>query len=151
VYAALDSSALISLAWAGQLQLLADVPVDLVVPAEVVAETVDEGLDCGYADAVAIATAVKALTVADPVGARTVDEAVLSVGRRHGTLVTNDLALGRRAANVAVRWLRTADLVVLCVRAGRSSPDRGAAAVRALRSAGRITDELARSYLEELT
>jgi rRNA-processing protein FCF1 len=150
VYAVLDSSTLISLAWSGHLQLLDDVPLDLVVPAEVVAETVDEGLDHGYADAAAIATAVKALTVAEPVGARTVDEAVLAVGRRHGLVVTNDLTLGRRAANVAVRWLRTADLVVLSVRTGHIGPDRGAAAVRALRSAGRLTDELARTYLEEL-
>jgi predicted nucleic acid-binding protein len=150
VYAVVDSSTLISLAWAGQLQLLVDAPLDLVVPAEVVQETVEEGLDHGYADAAAIGTAVKALATADPAGTRTVDEAVLKVGRRYGLLITNDLALGRRAANFSVRWLRTADLVVLCVRTGRITADRGGAAVRALRSAGRLTDELARTYLEEL-
>jgi len=150
VYAAVDSSSLISLAWAGLLHLLVDAPLDLVVPAEVVEETVVEGLDHGYADAAAIGAAVKALATADPVGTRTVDEAVLTVGRRHGLLITNDLALGRRAANFSVRWLRTADLVVLCVRTGRISAGQGSAAVRALRSAGRLTDELARSYLEEL-
>jgi rRNA-processing protein FCF1 len=150
VYAVLDSSTLISLAWAGLLQLLLDAPLDLVVPAEVVQETVDEGLDHGYADAAAIGAVVKALATTDPAGTRTVDEAVLTVGRQHGLLITNDLALGRRAANSSVRWLRTADLVVLCVRTGRISADQGGAAVRALRSAGRLTDELARTYLEEL-
>jgi hypothetical protein len=150
VYAVIDSSTLISLAWAGLLPLLDDMPLDLVVPAEVIAETVDEGLDHGCADAAAIGAAVKALVTADPVGTRTVDDAVLTVGRQHGLLVTNDLALGRRAANLSVRWLRTADLVVLCVRTRRMSYDRGRTAIRALRSAGRITDELARTYLEEL-
>ena len=150
VYAVVDSSTLISLAWAGLLHLLDETPLDLVVPAEVVAETVDEGLGHGYADAAAIAAAVKALTTADPVGARTPDEAVLVVGRQYGLLVSNDLALGRRAGNFSVRWLRTADLVVLCVRTGRIGADRGRTAIRALRSAGRLTDELARTYLEDL-
>jgi predicted nucleic acid-binding protein len=151
VYAVLDSSTLISLAWAGQLELLERVPLELVVPAEVVAETVAAGLDHGHPDAAAIETALKSVDVADPVAAATVDEAVLAVGRRHGLLVTNDLALGRRAANLSVRWLRTADLVVLCVRTGAVTATGGGAAIRALRSAGRITDGLARTYLKELT
>ncbi|MFL6130470.1 MAG: hypothetical protein ACJ73E_15590 [Mycobacteriales bacterium] len=79
------------------------------------------------------------LTTTGPAGTRTVDEAVLAVGRRYGLLVTNDLALGRRAANLSVRWLRTADRVELCVRTGRISADRGVTAVRALRSAGRLS------------
>jgi len=150
VYAVLDSSSLISLAWAGLLDLLETAPVDFVVPAEVVGETVDEGLSQGYPDAAAIDAAIKALTIAERVGASTADDAVLAVGRRLGLLITNDLTLGRRATNVGVRWLRTADLVVLCVRTDRISPLRGVAAVRALRSAGRLTDRLARAYVEEL-
>jgi predicted nucleic acid-binding protein len=150
VYAVVDSSTLVSLAWAGQLELLGLAPLDLVIPAEVVAETVEDGLDHGHPDAAAIETAIKALRVAAPVAAPTVDQSVLAVGRRHGMLVTNDLALGRRAANLSVRWLRSADLVVLCVRTGRIPAVRGVAAIRALRSAGRITDGLATTYLEEL-
>jgi hypothetical protein len=151
VYAVLDSSTLISLSWAGQLGLLELAPLDLLVPAEVVAETVEDGLGHGHPDAAAIETAVKALRTADAVGAGTVDDSVLAVGRRHGLLVTNDLALGRRAANLSVRWLRTADLVVLCVRTARITPTRGVAAIRALRGAGRITDGLATTYLRELS
>lgn len=151
VYAVVDSSCLISLAWAGLLDLLGCAPVDLVVPGEVVRETVEDGLGQGYPDAAAIGAAVKPLTIAEPIDADTVDESVLAVGRLHGIVITNDLALGRRAANVGLRWLRTADLVVLCVRTDRIGRARGAAAVRALRGAGRITDDLARAYLEELT
>ncbi|HEX6756471.1 MAG TPA: hypothetical protein VF109_11090, partial [Mycobacteriales bacterium] len=151
MYAAVDSSTLVSLAWAGQLKLLELAPLDLVIPAEVIVETVEDGLDHGYPDAAAIEAAVKALRISDPVAAPTVDESVLAVGRRLGALLTNDLALGRRAANLSVRWLRTADLVVLCVRTGRIPAVRGVAAVRALRGAGRITDGLARTYLKELT
>lgn len=150
MYAVVDSSTLISLAWAGQLELLEHAPLELVVPAEVRAETVDDGLDAGHPDAAAIETVLKALVTADPAPARTVDESVLAVSRRHGVLVTNDLALGRRAANLSVRWLRTADLVLLCVRTGRVPAARGIAAVRALRSAGRITESLAAAHLEEL-
>ena len=109
-----------------------------------------DGLDLGHADAAAIETATKGLTRAGPAGGRTADESVLRIGVRHGLVVTNDAALGRRAANLSVRWLRTADLVVLCVRTGRISPARGVAAIRALRSAGRLTDSLTRAYLEEL-
>ena len=148
--AVLDSSTLISLAWAGVLELLEVAPLTLVVPAEVIRETVLDGLDLGHADAAAIETATKGLTRAEPAGGRTADESVLRIGVRHGLVVTNDAALGRRAANLSVRWLRTADLVVLCVRTGRISPARGVAAIRALRSAGRLTDSLTRAYLEEL-
>lgn len=153
---AVDSSTLISLAWAGQLDLLSCSPVPLVVPDDVRREAVVEGLARGHPDAVAIEWAIKALpdgtseTGSTPTGSPTVDHAVLEAGRVHGALLTNDLALGRRAANVGMRWLRTADLVVLCVRAGEVSKARGAAALRALRDARRITEDLLDAYLEEL-
>jgi predicted nucleic acid-binding protein len=153
---AVDSSTLISLAWAGQLELLRHTPVDLVVPHEVHQETVTEGVARGYPDAAAIEQAIKlihepaAATPASKAEMDTVDHAVLEAGRTHGALLTNDLALGRRAANLGVRWLRTADFVVLCVRIGTVDSDRGVAALKALRSAGRITDELLGAYLEEL-
>jgi predicted nucleic acid-binding protein len=155
---AVDSSTLISLAWAGQLELLRHTPVDLVVPHEVHQETVTEGVARGYPDAAAIEQAIK--LIHEPAAAApaskaememdTVDHAVLEAGRTHGALLTNDLALGRRAANLGVRWLRTADFVVLCVRIGTVDSDRGVAALKALRSAGRITDGLLGAYLEEL-
>jgi rRNA-processing protein FCF1 len=154
---AVDSSTLISLAWAGQLELLGHSPIALMVPEEVRRETVLDGLAHGYPDAAAIEQAIKSIpdvgteSARDAAEIHTVDYAVLEAGRAHGALATNDLALGRRAANLGVRWLRTADLVVLCVRADRVSADRGVAALRALRSAGRITDDLLHSYLEELS
>ncbi len=76
---------------------------------------------------------------------------MLEASRAQGVLVTNDVALGRRAANLGIRWLRTADLVVLCVRTGSIGPQCGVAAVRALHSAGRFTEDLLYAYLEELT
>lgn len=45
----------------------------------------------------------------------------------------------------------TGDLVVLCVRTAGLGPERGAAALRALHSAGRLTDDLLDAYLEELS
>lgn len=87
----------------------------------------------------------------DLAGMDTVDQVVLEVGRQHGALLTSDLALGRRASNLGIRWLRTADFVVLCVRIGKVSTDQGIAALRALHSAGRITEALLRDYLEELS
>lgn len=151
MYAVLDSSSLISLAWAGALDLLDNLPVDLVVPAEVARETVEQGLSGGYADAAAIESAIKRLQVAEAVDADTVDDSVLAVSREHGVLITNDLTLGRRASNVGVRWLRTGDLLILGFRTGSVGQTRAVAVVRALRSSGRITEYLARAYLRELT
>jgi hypothetical protein len=159
VRAALDSSTLISLAWAGQLELLRHTPIPLVVPGRVRRETVIEGMDRGYPDAAAIEQAIKDLPDAelagDPDDASQVDEpvdhVVLQAGRVHGALVTNDLALGRRAANLGVVWLRTADLVVLCARTEMLSVERGVAALRALHHAGRITESLLHAYLEDLS
>lgn len=152
---AVDSSTLISLAWAGQLELLSRTPIPLIVLPEVRHETVTEGLARGYPDAAAIEQAIKTFpspTPEDdrPAGSHPVDHAVLEAGRRHGALATNDLALGRRAANLGVQWLRTADLVVLCVRTSTVGKDRGVTALRALRNAGRITGELLDAYLEDL-
>jgi predicted nucleic acid-binding protein len=150
VKAVVDSSVLISLAWAGLLDLLRDSPLDLVVPTEVYGETVLQGLARGHADAAAIEDAV--LPLASQVTGVTdnVDAAVLRLGVDAGLLLTNDLALGRRAANLGVGWLRTADLVVLCVRRGRIDRRQGRAGLRALHHAGRITGELLEVYDEEL-
>lgn len=148
-----DSSTLISLAWAGQLPLLGCAPVALVIPAEVRREVVDEGLARGYPDAAAIESTVKVIADAgrsEELRDLPVDDAVLVRAREHGVLLTNDLALGRRALNTGVRWLRTADFIVLCVRSGGLDRLRGVAAVKALRAAGRITEELLDAYLEEL-
>lgn len=148
----MDSATLISLAWAGQLVLLSRAPIEFVIPAEVRQETVVDGFDRGYPDAVAIELAIKELpATGESVSADSVDSAVLQAGRTHGALLTNDLALGRRAANLGARWLRTGDLVVLCVRTGRLDTAGGAAALRALHDAGRLTDDLLDAYLEELS
>jgi hypothetical protein len=128
-----------------------------VVPDEVYREAVVEGVARGYSDVAAIEQAIKLIHDSTPDASTstaemdTVDHAVLEAGRTHGALFTNDLALGRRAANLGVRWLRTADLVVLCVRTGAVDTDRGVTALKALRSAGRITEELLDTYLEELS
>jgi rRNA-processing protein FCF1 len=153
---AVDSSSLISLAWSGQLALLQRAPLPLVVPAAIRHETVVEGLARGHADAAAIEQAIKDLH-ADPTEGgddltemESTDSAVLEVGRQEGALLTNDIALGRRAANFGVRWLRTADFVVLCVRTGTLGGEQGVAAIHALHDAGRITDQLSAAYIEEL-
>lgn len=153
---AVDSSTLISLAWAGQLELLSHTPLPLIVPHEVRHETVTEGLARGYPDAAAIEQAIKAIPSPTPepdrpAGSHPIDHAVLDAGRTHGALATNDLALGRRAANLGVQWLRTADLVLLCVRTSTIDKDRGVAALKALRSAGRLTEDLLHAYLEDLS
>ena len=131
------SSTLISLAWAGQLEFLSHAPIPLIIPEEVRQEAIK-------------AIPSPAPESHRPAASQSVDEAVLEAGRRHGVLATNDLALGRRAANLGVHWLRTADLVLLCVRTSTVSKDRGIAALRALRSAGRITDDLLNAFLEDL-
>jgi hypothetical protein len=131
--------------------MLGCVPLRPVVPAEVRRETVEDGLARGYADAAAIERAIAELPVTEGSITGTVDAARLEAGRAKGVLVTNDVALGRRAANLGIRWLRTTDLIVLCVHTGSIGPMRGVAAVRALHSAGRLTEDLLRAYLQELT
>lgn len=148
--AVLDASTLISLAWAGQLDLLRHCPLELVVPAEVQQETVTAGLTRGHSDAAAIETAIAPLESQPPGAAGSADAAVLHLSRSMGTLITNDVALGRRAANLGAGWLRTADLVVLCVRSDRIASERGLAALQSLYSAGRITADLLDAYRKEL-
>jgi len=104
--------------------LLGWVRLRLVVPTEVRRETVEDRLARGYADAAAIERAIAELPVTEDLITGTVDAAVLEAGRAQGVLVTND-ALGRRAANLGIRWLRTADLIVLCVHTGSIGPQRG--------------------------
>jgi len=75
---------------------------------------------------------------------------VLAAALGVGTLVSNDLVLGRRAANLGVRWLRTADLLILCVKTGTVNQDDGRAVLNALHASGRLTSALLTSYLEEI-
>lgn len=146
----LDTSTLISLAWSGQLGVLTRAPIELVVPDVVRQEAVDSGHAAGYPDAAAIDAAIGGLGTISTQAATTTDQAVLSAGVDVGTLVTNDLALGRRAANLGARWLRTADLILLCMGSGSLSADDGRAALGALHAAGRLTPTLLASYLEAL-
>lgn len=148
--AVIDTSSLISLARAGQLSLLDLVPIDLVVLDVVVGEAVAEGLAGGHADAAAIESTLSGRDVASGAPGTSVDAAVLGAAIDAGMLLSNDLALGRRARNAGARWLRTADLVILVHRLGRLDVEQSRAAVDALLHSGRITPELARTYLEEL-
>jgi rRNA-processing protein FCF1 len=146
----LDSSTLISLAWSGQLGLLQRMPLELKVPEAVRVETVESGLAHGHVDAAAIDTAISAVEEIPTTHYENVDQAVLEAAVKVGVLATNDVALGRRAANNGVRWLRTADLVVLCVRTGRISHTAGTAALEALHNAGRISQKLLNDYRREI-
>jgi hypothetical protein len=145
-----DTSTLISLAWAGRLDLLSRVPLQLVVLEAVHQESVVDGLSHGHADAAAIETVTAALPrLADPPG-RTVDDMVVAAAAQEGAVLCNDVVIGRRVHNLGARWLRTADLVVLLIHTGRLAADEGSAAIGALHDAGRITDALRQDYLEEL-
>ncbi|HZI97284.1 MAG TPA: hypothetical protein VFD41_07130 [Actinomycetales bacterium] len=150
--AVVDSSTWISLARSGLLPLLGQVDLEPVVPAVVHDECVRAGLAGGHADAAAIESVLERLevvgTAAEPDSA---DAAVLHAARDVGALVTNDLALGRRARSLGVAWLRTADLVVWAVRTTGMSAEAGRRAIQTLTTAGRLGDELAQDYLEELT
>lgn len=148
--AVVDSSTLISLAWSGLLTLLGDAPLELAVPDVVYRETVVEGVAHGHPDAAAIEAAVTGLPTMTVRETSTADQAVLDAAVKVGALLTNDVGLGRRAANLGVRWLRTADLVVLCVRTGRLGAQDGLGALDALYSAGRISEELLIDYRKEL-
>lgn len=126
-------------------------PFEVVVLDAVRAETVDAGLAAGQADASAIATAIVTIAVREtPSGPTPVDAVVLDAAVGAGVLITNDLALGRRARNLGARWLRTADFVVLLARPDRITVPEARRAVLALADAGRITSELAGDYLEDL-
>jgi len=145
-----DSSSLISLAKSGLLQLLSRVPIEPVILDVVAEECVDAGLARGHADAAAIEEAVAAFPRRMADRGVSADAAVLAAARGVGTLITNDLALGRRARNLGVRWLRTADLVVLATRTSTIGAGAARDAIVALRDAGRLSHELAVEYLEEL-
>lgn len=150
VRAVIDSSSLISLAWSGQLPLLEHVPISLVVITSVYAESVTNGLSKGHADAAAIERALRrAERIDDPEG-DTVDEMVVAAAQAVGTVVTNDLVLGRRSSNVGATWLRTADLVMLAHKTDALDAAVCQAAIAALHDAGRITEALRDAYLEEL-
>jgi predicted nucleic acid-binding protein len=149
--AVIDSSSLISLARAGLLPLLRQPFVQPIILDAVRIETVDAGLAGSHPDAVAI----EAATVGweerkTPPGQSSVDAVVLEASRPVGMLVANDQALGRRARSLGVRWLRTADLVVLLVRTEHIPGEDGRRAVMALRDAGRLTAEMADEYCVEL-
>lgn len=124
--------------------------IDAVVLDVVVEEVVTAGIRAGYADATAVREALRSHSVTAAPTASSADEAVLLAAASTGALVTNDLALGRRARNLGIAWLRTADLVVLAVRARALDRDEGRAALTALHDAGRITAELTEHYLENL-
>lgn len=131
--------------------MLAGVDLEPVVLDVVRAECVLAGAAGGHADAAAIDTALAGYPVQPTsTAAPTVDLSVLEASREVGALVTNDLALGRRARSLGAHWLRTADLVVLSVRAGRLDALRAQRAIDALQAAGRITAELAHDYYLEL-
>lgn len=149
--AVIDSSSLISLAWSGHLTLLEHVPISLVVITSVYEESVTNGLSTGHADAVAIEHALRlAERIDDPEGGHSVDEMVVAAAQAVGTVVTNDLVLGRRAGNVGATWLRTADLVMLARKTAALDLAVCQAAIAALHHAGRITEGLRDAYLEEL-
>jgi predicted nucleic acid-binding protein len=147
----IDSSTLISLARAGLLDVLSRLPGEVVILDVVWDEVVVAGRSGQHADAIAIEHALddRPRRRADP--AKTVDESVLLAAREDGTLVCNDLTLGRRARNVGARWVRTADLLVLQARSGSASGQVSIAGIEALFAAGRISEQLRDDYLETLT
>ncbi len=151
VLAVVDSSTWISLARAGLLDLVGRLPVEPVILDVVFDEAVDRGLQSGRPDATAIAASLHGRPITpSPTGAASVDAAVLLAARAVGALVANDLALGRRARNLGVLWLRTADLVVLAVRTSAMAAGEGRDALSALEASGRLAADLADAYRDEL-
>jgi hypothetical protein len=147
-----DSSFLISLARAGLLALLRRLPFELVWLEAVKRETIDAGLAGGHPDAAAIESATRGLLVrpTGPAPAASVDVIVVDAAVRAGLLVSNDLALGRRARNLGAHWLRTADVVVLLNETGGIDKGEARAAIAALRDATRISPDLAGAYLDRI-
>ncbi len=146
-----DSSSLISLARAGLLQVLERMPFDIVLLDVVWDEVVVAGRAGQHADAVALAAVLDQYNRRQAPSAPSVDDAVLRAAADDGALACNDMTLGRRARNLGARWLRTADLLVLLHRSGRSSRLEAVAGVQALIDSGRITAELGNEYLEVLS
>lgn len=147
----IDSSSLISLARSGLLGLLDHSPSEPVILDVVRAETVESGLGGGHVDAAAIQTSIARFPRRQGQSGELPDSVVLAAAREVGTLVANDLALGRRARNLGVSWLRTADLVVLLAGTGKIDRAEARRAVLALEQAGRLSPELAAEYLAELS
>ncbi len=148
--AVVDSSSLISLAWSGLLGVLSRSPLSLCILDVVREETVEQGIARGHPDASAIESAIVPFAVVRTAEAGNADRAVLEAAVEVGVLITNDVALGRRAANLGARWLRTADFVVLCVRTEKLTAQEGIAALDALRAAGRISESLLIDYRKEI-
>jgi hypothetical protein len=114
-------------------------------------ESVRAGRAGGHPDAAAIEAALSDHRVDHaPREGASVDERVLAAATDVGLLISNDLALGRRARNLGASWLRTADLVIWMAGTQRLSASAAPAAIVALRDAGRISPELAGDYLEDL-
>lgn len=148
--AVFDSSTLISLAWSGQLSLLQHIPVDPLIIDSVYAETVTDGLDSGHPDAAAIESALQVTERRRDPASGTVDEMVVAAAQEVGVVVTNDAVIGRRAATVGARWLRTADLFILALANETIDRDVCRAAIEALYGTGRITEALRTAYLKEM-
>ena len=148
--AVIDTSSLISLAWAGQLDLLRALPLDVVVLDAGHPEGVVDGRARGYTDAGAIEQAIRVAERLVGSPHASVAEAVVVAGAAVGVVIANDQVLGRRSQNLGARWLRTADLVVLAERTGRIDHTRARGAIHALHAAGRITDQLKADYLAEI-
>jgi len=146
----LDSSTLISLAWSAQLPLLARLPIEPVVLMAVYKETVVEGRSRGHADAVGIEQALSALTPAPDPDQASVDAMVISAAADVGALASNDAVIGRRAANLGARWLRTGDLVLFGLAAGSYRKAVAIQAIEALAATGRINAHLRDGYLKDI-
>ncbi len=146
----IDSSSLISLARSGQLAVLDRLPVPPRLLDVVWREVVDQGKAAQHADAFAIEAVLANRPIEAAPDAPTVDEAVLRAAVGERVLLTNDLTLGRRARNLGVRWLRTADLFVLLHRTNVCTSSEAQSGIDALWSAGRITAALRDEYLEVL-
>lgn len=146
----IDSSSLISLARAGLLALLRQLPEPPTLLPAVWDEVVSAGKAGQHADAVAIESVFAEPPAGTTGRSAPVDDQVVQAAVDDGTLLANDLALGRRARNLGARWLRTADLIVLLAETGRASAADARAGIHALGSAGRITVELRDDYLRRL-
>jgi len=151
VRAVIDTSSLVSLARAGLLDVLAACGLHFVLLGAVRGEAVESGLAHGHADAAAIEARIAGWSIEPGAVGASVDEMVLRAASTVGVLISNDLALGRRARNQGTSWLRTADLVLLAVAAGGLTRELGRSAMLSLRDAGRLAPLLAADYLAELS
>lgn len=138
------------LVFTDSLHLLARIPLDPVLLDVVWDEVVAAGISGGYADASALESSLVGLPRIPASAGTNVDASVLAAAVDAGVLVANDLALGRRARNLGVTWLRSADLALVGVTFGAISSDEARGAIIALRDSCRITPQLAAEYLEEL-